>query len=44
MIRSVDVVDVKEVSDVFEVKGIDVMSKVIVEDESKIEVLKGNNV
>ncbi|HDC7779254.1 fibronectin-binding protein FnbA [Staphylococcus aureus] len=42
--RSADVVDAKEASDVSEVKGTDVTSKVTVEDESKIEAPKGNNV
>ncbi|HGN7434844.1 TPA: fibronectin-binding protein FnbA [Staphylococcus aureus] len=42
--RSADVVDAKEASDVSEVKGTDVTSKVTVEDESKIEASKGNNV
>ncbi|HDD0314027.1 TPA: fibronectin-binding protein FnbA [Staphylococcus aureus] len=36
--------DVAEASDVSEVKGTDVTSKVTVEDESKIEAPKGNNV
>nr|WP_275112784.1 fibronectin-binding protein FnbA [Staphylococcus aureus] len=42
--RSADVVDAKEASDVSEVKGTDMTSKVTVEDESKIEAPKGNNV
>ncbi|HBC4804819.1 TPA: fibronectin-binding protein FnbA [Staphylococcus aureus] len=42
--RSADVVEAKEASDVSEVKGTDVTSKVTVEDESKIEAPKGNNV
>ncbi|NHE51358.1 fibronectin-binding protein FnbA [Staphylococcus aureus] len=42
--RSADVVDAKEASDVSEVKGTDVTGKVTVEDESKIEAPKGNNV
>ncbi len=42
--RSADIVDAKEASDVSEVKGTDVTSKVTVEDESKIEAPKGNNV
>lgn len=42
--RSADVVDAKEASDVSEVKGTDVTSKVTVEDESEIEAPKGNNV
>ncbi len=42
--RSADVVEAKDASDVTEVKGTDVTSKVTVEDESKIEAPKGNNV
>ncbi|WP_371256961.1 fibronectin-binding protein FnbA [Staphylococcus aureus] len=42
--RSADVAEAKEASDVSEVKGTDVTSKVTVEDESKIEAPKGNNV
>ncbi|HCX3165001.1 TPA: fibronectin-binding protein FnbA [Staphylococcus aureus] len=42
--RSADVVEAKEASDASEVKGTDVTSKVTVEDESKIEAPKGNNV
>ncbi|EOB7569734.1 fibronectin-binding protein FnbA [Staphylococcus aureus] len=42
--RSADVVDAKEASNASEIKGTDVTSKVTVEDESKIEAPKGNNV
>ncbi|HHC5051761.1 TPA: fibronectin-binding protein FnbA [Staphylococcus aureus] len=42
--RSADVVDTKEASNASEIKGTDVTSKVTVEDESKIEAPKGNNV
>ncbi|MEN8972028.1 fibronectin-binding protein FnbA [Staphylococcus aureus] len=42
--RSAEVVDAKEASDASEIKGTDVTSKVTVEDESKIEAPKGNNV
>ncbi|HAZ5469941.1 TPA: fibronectin-binding protein FnbA [Staphylococcus aureus] len=42
--RSADVVEAKEASNASEIKGTDVTSKVTVEDESKIEAPKGNNV
>nr|WP_283397881.1 fibronectin-binding protein FnbA [Staphylococcus aureus] len=42
--RSVDVVEAKEASDAKVETGTDVTSKVTVEDESKIEAPKGNNV
>ncbi|MBE5672318.1 fibronectin-binding protein FnbA [Staphylococcus sp. SS35] len=42
--RSTDVVEAKDSKDASEIKGTDVTSKVTVEDESKIEAPKGNNV
>ncbi|HBA0733251.1 TPA: fibronectin-binding protein, partial [Enterococcus faecium] len=42
--RSADVVEAKEASDAKVETGTDVTSKVTVEDESKIEAPKGNNV
>ena len=42
--RSTDVAEAKEASDAKVETGTDVTSKVTVEDESKIEAPKGNNV